>query len=154
MYKKIAGVFRGVTDKTYDEFIKAVKSEVESLKKHVTKEELSCLNADTLSPINGYLCIYGQLTGGCFTLRAKELVGLCATKVFNAETNQLYQKKFEAVEKYFGDDFKGQIWPPDCSDNRDYEVLTALEGYLCLKDSKGLQIISYLRRETKVLTLE
>lgn len=52
--------------------------EIKALKKHAKPEELANLNFETFNPEWAENCIYGQMTGFCFGLRASELIGKCA----------------------------------------------------------------------------
>ena len=55
-----------------------VKDEAEKLKIHATPEELEKLDSSELDPEHTELCIYGQMTGDCFSERAGELIIKCA----------------------------------------------------------------------------
>lgn len=61
----------------------AVK-ELKNIKKHATGEELGRLLTmlDKLNPLNGFLCIYGLLTGNCYSERTEELIILCSIKSY------------------------------------------------------------------------
>ena len=63
--------------------IELVKDEAKKLKKIATKEELSKLDFNNLFPTSPSRCIYGQITGDCFSERAGELIIECAKRVYN-----------------------------------------------------------------------
>jgi len=63
--------------------VRLVKKEAQSLKKRATKEELSRLNFDTLRPKFGNACLYGQMTGSCWSERAHKLIIKCADRVYD-----------------------------------------------------------------------
>lgn len=65
---------------------KLVISEADKLKKNATKRELSKLNIDDLRSTNALFCIYGQMTGSCYTTRAHNLISKCATRVYKQKT--------------------------------------------------------------------
>ncbi len=59
-----------------------VKKEASKLKEHATPEELARLNFEHLNPNSPRSCIYGQMTGNCYSPRANELVLKCAERVY------------------------------------------------------------------------
>jgi len=63
-----------------------VIEEATSLKKHATTEELRKLDFSHFYPRSSTSCIYGQMTGYCFSGRANELIMKCAKKVYSATT--------------------------------------------------------------------
>ncbi len=54
-----------------------VKREAKKLIKYATPEERSKLSFGALFPSNIHLCIYGQMTGYCFSNRATDLLNKC-----------------------------------------------------------------------------
>lgn len=62
-----------------------VKTEAANLLKEATKEELEKLNLETFSSSHHRLCIYGQMTGDCFSERAELLISKCAPKIYVGE---------------------------------------------------------------------
>lgn len=60
------------------ELIKLVKSEAELLKIHATISEKKRLKYTRIVPMLSHRCIYGLLTGDCFSQRATDLLKLCA----------------------------------------------------------------------------
>ncbi len=66
------------------EFPVLVREEAKNLMKFATKEERNNLNFNGFAPQRTTGCIYGQLTGHCFSARAEELIKKCASKVYHA----------------------------------------------------------------------
>src|SRR5690349_22682986 len=64
-----------------------VVDEAKKLKQYATSEEKAALDFQTFNPENAYMCIYGQLTGNCYSTRASELIVQCAKRVYVAEDN-------------------------------------------------------------------
>lgn len=64
-------------------FPKLVIDEATALRKHATEEEISNLDFETLKPDTVNSCIYGQMTGHCFSARAKELIEKSCKKVYS-----------------------------------------------------------------------
>lgn len=61
-----------------------VIEEAINLKTHTTDEEKKSLNFHFLDEDSSYNCLYGQMTGNCFSKRASELITKCATKVYKS----------------------------------------------------------------------
>lgn len=59
------------------EYLKEVKKEIINIKKHATAEEIDMLDFFRLNAYNYRQCIYGQMTGNCYSKRATELIRLC-----------------------------------------------------------------------------
>lgn len=59
---------------------KAVIHEVKMLRQHATEDEINRLNFHMLDGTKSYDCIYGQLTGNCYSQRAIELINECVYK--------------------------------------------------------------------------
>lgn len=59
-----------------------VREEAENLKKFATKRERSSLDFQNFHARGIDSCIYGQLTGSCFSSRAKTLIKKCARRVY------------------------------------------------------------------------
>lgn len=65
----------------------AVVAEATALRKKATKEELVTLTIDRLTPFDYRGCIYGQMTGNCFSPRASSLINSCAPILLNGTIN-------------------------------------------------------------------
>jgi hypothetical protein len=63
---------------TNEEFLQEVKNEINLLKKNATKEELGRLDFRSFSPVVVHLCLYGQMTGDCYSVRAFVLKETCS----------------------------------------------------------------------------
>lgn len=55
-----------------------VKKEAKKLREFATKDELNKLDFIILDSTSTENCIYGQMTGSCYSSRASELLNLCA----------------------------------------------------------------------------
>lgn len=62
--------------------ISLVKKEAAKLRSKATKEERNRLDFDRLRPSNVERCIYGQMTGGCFSPRAHDLIRSCTERTY------------------------------------------------------------------------
>jgi hypothetical protein len=115
---------------TKKEFIALVISEIENIKQKATAEEIGKLNFYHLLPMYKTDCIYGQMTGNCYSARAKEL------KQNRFQDVPDYDYTYTEAKKKFmvrGDNF------------------SALEVYIVLKDSKNKEVIQYLKGEINEL---
>ena len=65
-----------------------VKNEAKKLKKKATSKELDKLSFTELDPVDFYKCIYGQITGDCFSGRAIELIEGCCKRVYANDTDK------------------------------------------------------------------
>lgn len=82
------------------ELIELVKEEASKLKKFATKEELDRLDFKRIDPMSGFDCIYGQMTGSCFSTRALELVQKCAIP-YSSSIYMFSEPKLKFNEEYF-----------------------------------------------------
>jgi len=136
------------------EFLEDVRHEVEMLKKHGTKDQISKLDFGTFKPSSPTRCIYGQMTGECDSPKAKELMDQCCIRVFEGGASKIVDSNFRDSKKYLNGDYSGQTWEEQSFMSlRSYRYLSALEGYIMFKGSKSKNIISYLKGESKELVL-
>jgi len=62
---------------TSEKLLELVKQEADNIKVHATQAEKDKLDIDNFSGLFPTTCLYGQLTGNCFSDRATELLNLC-----------------------------------------------------------------------------
>jgi hypothetical protein len=99
--------------KTYTEkqFIEDVKKEARALREHGTEAEIERLNLSTFDGKQSTSCIYGQMTGDCFSDRAETLIKSCApvfiagnenggptNKILEADSKE--SLRWSPIEKY------------------------------------------------------
>lgn len=63
--------------------VSLVRKEAAKLKKEASKRERMRLDISDLSPSDSRRCIYGQMTGNCFSTRAGALIKSCAERVYD-----------------------------------------------------------------------
>lgn len=73
-------------------FPKLVIDEAKALREHATEEEKSRLKLELFNAEDDNRCIYGLMTGKCFTSRAKELIEKSCQKVYKRETIPHYTR--------------------------------------------------------------
>ncbi len=137
------------------EFLADVAHEIQSLKTNATSEELARLNVKKFNPVLPETCIYGQLTRDCASMRARELMDKGCKRVWHVGdfgVDELNKRQYLNVKKFINGEYTGQLW--SSMYGRSYNYLSALEGYICLKDAKIQHIIDYLKGDVEVLNLK
>lgn len=66
-----------------------VITEAMNLREHATREQKDELNFVELRPSQAEHCIYGQMTGHCYSREALDLIRKCALKVYNTHGKEL-----------------------------------------------------------------
>lgn len=140
---------------TKKQFLEDVEKEARALKKNATKEELSKLDFKTFSPQYPDRCVYGQMTGDCFSKRAHRLIKDCCIRlVDNEKFSPLFKPEtiYNAVNgkptsvKKLNEARSPEIkWTP--------AYISALEGYIMLPWAKNANLIAFLKGERKDLVL-
>lgn len=132
---------------TKQEFIRIVLHEINHLKRHITEEQKANLNENTFEHTCAINCIYGQLTGYCFS----------------ADANELFKKVFDEVKGYLFNnkdilDFEDLSFKPiktSEDQNRVSWGFTPLEVYLYIVDrDTHMKIIKFLKGESNHLKLD
>lgn len=113
---------------------KLVLKEADNLKKFATVAERSNLNFDRLRPNNASHCIYGQMTGRCYTKRAEELLNQCTVPY-----KDVYDVKKRTKDKTFKDGV--------------FRAFSPIEMYILEQGAKNENLINYLKGETDQLIL-
>jgi hypothetical protein len=117
---------------TKETFLKEVRKEINAIKINATQEELDRLDFDEFDSSLPFACIYGLLTGNCYSERSIELFDKVFDSVYK---NNL---KFDANLK--------------SNKNKSFYNFTYLEVYLVHSDSKyHKHIIDYLQSKVKRL---
>lgn len=123
-----------------------VKKEAANLKKYATKDELGKLDFKSFSPASTYRCIYGQITGYCFSERAGNLIIQCAERVYE-NNGACFVHDFPVNGKP-----KGARGVSD-SDSADY--YSPIEVFILqlknIVNGNNERLIKYLKGETKTL---
>jgi hypothetical protein len=131
---------------TFDNLKDDVRKEAEALRVHATKEELNKLDFENLDYSDRTRCIYGQMTGNCFSLRSAELINNCAITHFEDLPDAVDEitDYVKEKEKYFLDK-RTDPWVP--------ATYSAIEAYICFPEARNANLISFLREETETLEL-
>jgi hypothetical protein len=138
-------------DKVKD-FKADVMHEINMLKEHATQEEKLLLDFAEFDFNHPRQCIYGQLTGACYSLRAKELMDKCCIRVMDLKggVDEIENVLISDDEFVINGPNTGQGWE---GSDRSYAHLSALEGYICTKGAKNKEIIAYIKGEQATLVL-
>lgn len=101
-------------------------------------------------------CIYGQMTGYCYSLRAAMLINSCCIRFFRNgimpeifEEHTTFEKIKNAVNGTTVDDFIGKR----CDLLGESTHFSAIEAYILLSEAKNANLIAFLRGETDNLEL-
>jgi len=126
---------------------KLVRIEAANLKVEATPQELAKLNFSKLNSGDTGRCIYGQMTGFCYSDRANELIVKCAPRVYNGgfglgSINNLNGAPAELNGEYRGIKYHSPI-----------EVFIHLNSYDYNSGKANNKIlIDYLQGRNKILT--
>jgi len=122
---------------------KLVKEEATNLLKYAKKKELNNLNFERLNPESIFSCIYGQMTGDCFTDRSTKLITKCASRVYkydsNFGNNTLKNNKINGSPK---EEDRDDYWSP-------IEVFIATK--VNQNNGNNKMLVDYLKGERKTL---
>jgi hypothetical protein len=140
------------------QFLQDVMHEIQSLRDNATPEEKDELDFDTFDYEEPRRCIYGQLTGDCASLRAKELMDAGCIRVMDVQDGVDDIKEVDIEDEVFNINGKnrGQGWKCDRFSkdwSRVYTHLSALEGYICTAGAKNKEIIDYIKGNINTLEL-
>lgn len=120
-------------------FPKLVIKEAKVLKRRATKQELSILDINRLVPTSASHCIYGQMTGNCFSDRAIELIEKCASRVYRGDivgVSQVERRHLNGTPKK----------------KSRYEYWSPIEVFIAKNDYKmNNRLIQFLKGEIKSL---
>ena len=111
-----------------------VKQEAENLKKYALKKELKRLDFSNLYPQSYRACIYGQMTGDCYSKRAAELLNKCA-QPYSGKV----QKYLSPENKKFKDGFIRNFSP--------------IEFYIAQDGAESEALINFLKGKSETLEL-
>lgn len=126
--------------------LQLVSKEAKSLKKYAYKKELKKLNFKNFSSSNIFKCIYGQMTGDCFSDRASELIYKCAARIYKSGEDE--EKVSAGVTLNGKPPQKGRgfysrnFWSP-------IEVFVDIDKNR--KNGNNEMLIKFLKNEAKVL---
>jgi hypothetical protein len=148
---------------TKKQLLTDVAKEVEAIKTNATAQEIAKLDIENFNGRHYKQCLYGQMTGDCFSHRASELIFECCSRFFVGHPDdkddgleEATEKKDSAVYQYAN----GEKYPDaEDVDTLNYERnngvihYSSIEAYIMLKSAKPANIIAYLKGEMKDLVL-
>lgn len=115
----------------------AVIEESTKLRQNARPSERARLNYFELSPQNTFLCIYGQMTGNCFSRRSSVLLELCAVP---------YSSSLERSRNPNLDSFPKFRYARD--------TFSAIEFYIVQPKAKNKKLVEFIRGEINDLQLQ
>lgn len=127
--------------------IDLVKKEAQKLKLNATKQEIANLNFSTFVPSFKDDCIYGQMTGNCYTKRASNLILKCCENIF-AKT---------PLQDMLDVKIDGRPTKKKMSD-RDYKYYSPIEIFISFGENRengnNKMLIDYLKGKRKKLAFK
>lgn len=149
---------------TYEQFIEDVKAEAKALREHATKKELDKLDVDEFDPRHHSNCIYGLMTGSCFSSRASTLIFACCQRYF-ADVIEDKEDGYEicshdlsdALKFANGNKIEGidslEEFHKEVRDEKSQMHYSTIEAYISILNARNADLIAYLRGETDELIL-
>jgi hypothetical protein len=140
---------------TFEQLKEDVRKEAEALRVHATKEEREKLDFATLNPSNIDRCIFGQMTGNCYSQRSASLIHACCVRYFK---HNVIPALFDARSSMarIQDHVNGATvdnFLNERTGSNSESHFSAIEAYICLPEANNANLISYLRGETETLGL-
>ena len=140
--------------------IKLVKQEAKNIKENATAREIKRLKIESIDPANVEQCIYGQMTGDCYSKRATNLIIKCATEVYKPITKST--NPLNSVELAIDKDLLVGQWRKygverDCLFHSPIEVFIyqhCYENGNIDREGNIKSLINYLKGVTKTLSLK
>lgn len=115
-----------------------VIDEATKLREHATEEERGFLNFDSLDSDDAYLCIYGQMTGYCYSERAKQLLNLCAKPYSSSLVGNTFPITDENFDRRTS---TGNLFSP-------------IESFIARDTQGNKKLLSYIKGEIDFLTTD
>lgn len=119
--------------------VKEVCKEAAKLRENATSRELNKLAFSSLNPQSPERCVYGQMTGGCYSPRAEELIRRCASLVIDAG-NALSNVSCKWERGRKKELHESNVWSP-------------IEVYIVQDGADNKTLIRYLKGKLETLDL-
>ena len=118
-----------------------VKDEAKKLKELASKTEIQNLNFEELRPNSAGSCVYGQMTGNCYTTRAEDLIKQCCTRVYERESwcQDIKDSKVNGSPKKLE---RGSFWSP---------IEVFIDTKINQTNGNNERLVKYLKDETQTL---
>ncbi len=122
-----------------------VKKEAKNLRKLATPEELNQLNFDVLNPQSEYRCVYGLMTGHCFSDRANLLISECAPRVY------IHTPEAESDNSILAKKLNGKLKEPRKEMIHWSPIETFIYKLKNQKSGANERLVKYIKGEIKTL---
>jgi hypothetical protein len=119
-----------------------VIEEATNLKKHATQAELNKLNFSILNSEHIELCVYGQMTGICFSSRATELMKTCCKRVYNTDGDSVRDCSVNGSPE---NKYRSYFYSP---------IEVFIDQYRNRENGNNEQLIKFLKGEIDVLNFK
>lgn len=140
---------------TFEQLKEDVRKEAEALRVYATKEEREGLDFETFSPSNIGGCIYGQMTGDCYSHRAAILIRGCCVRYFKHNVVPALfdvRSNMTRIQQHVDGETVSDFVKVR-SNSSPESRFSAIEAYICLPEARNANLIAYLRGETETLEL-
>lgn len=121
-----------------------VKKEAKAIKENATEKEIDNLDFDELRPANTQRCIYGQMTGDCYSLRANDLIVKCAKRVYETTGG---------INKCNIHKLNGKPFLLDNSQLRTQKYHSPIELFILFDEKNNKMLIDYLKGNRKTFKI-
>lgn len=128
--------------------IDLVKEEAAKLREALKPKEAANLNFENLQPENYWLCIYGQATGDCNSIRATDLIRGCCSKTYNTFGDGLENAVLNGAPTVYN------IYPYQSQQADERMHFSPIEIFIvAASPEQNEKLIQYLRKETDTLDI-
>lgn len=144
-----------ITGEVVSELKILVVTEATKLKSAAADYQLSRLNFDVLDPVSPSQCIYGQMTGGCYSVEAFDLLNQCAIPyaesiITDADYDEYdYEDEALRIKRVMAKNFKRSKDSDHIS-----RYFSPIEFYITLRQAKNNVLIDFLKGDRETLTVE
>lgn len=139
---------------TREDLVADVITEANNIRQHATPEEVNNLSFDDLNPYHIRKCIYGQMTGYCYSERAAELIEKCTPRYFEHGIIPIFSgikiNMARVVENINGvkvDNFVAE------RTTSSFCHFSAIEAYILLDNAQNENLISLIKGNTQTAEL-
>ncbi len=131
--------------------IPLVIAEAIKLKDNATREEINNLNIARLDANDVTSCIYGQMTGNCYSKRAVSLIELSCEKVIRVSTKTcvngtLNGSPVKAIRDFYWSPIEVFIYRNQFNGGKRISK--------SVKQDENKKLVAFLKGETEILTLK
>ncbi len=133
------------------QLVEETEKEARLLRQYATLDERDNLDLDTFDPLDRQNCIYGQMTGSCFSKRATSLIKKCAAMVVHLEEEEDCSIPIEYAPCRLPRGNKRKLTLT--SNRAEQHYFSPIEIYIAQEDADIPQLLAFLQGNSKKLNL-